>query len=159
MDKHDKLMMKLIFWCFIALLCATFMVTPVFASGQMSGATGDRLITAIIEVESGNNDSPEPGDKNKKDWAYGCMQIRQDCVTDVNQRFGTNYTSKDCHGNRELSVWIFRKYMEIYATEARLGRKPTDEDRARIWNGGPNGYKRSDTKSYWAKVQKALKKL
>lgn len=148
------------FWWFV-LLIVTLALTSriVFAGKQTPAPVSDKLIAAIMEVESGNNDSPEPGDKDKKDWAYGCMQVRQDCVTDVNRRFGTNYTSKDCHGNRELSVWIFRKYMEIYATEARLGRKPTDQDRARIWNGGPNGYKRPDTKSYWAKVQKALKKL
>ena len=31
-----------------------------------------------------------------------------------------------------------------------------DEDRARIWNGGPNGYKRASTLNYWAQVQQHL---
>ena len=55
------------------------------------------------------------------------------------------------------SLQVFRKYMARYATERRLGRKPTLEDKARIWNGGPNGYKRSATNGYWKKVLEALK--
>jgi hypothetical protein len=46
--------------------------------------------------------------------------------------------------------------MAIYAKPERLGRTVTDEDRARIWNGGPTGYKRKTTKGYWGKVQKHL---
>lgn len=156
-DKLDRMILQLVVWCFITLLCATFMVTPVFASGQIAGVTGDRLITALIVAESGGDDSPTPGDQDKKHWAYGCLQIRQPCVDDVNRVYGTKYKSKDCHGNRELSVWICQKYLEIYATEKLIGRKPTDEDRARIWNGGPTGYKKSSTKAYWIdKVKPAL---
>ena len=32
----------------------------------------------------------------------------------------------------------------------------TDEDRARIWNGGPNGYKKQATVKYWKKVKEHL---
>ena len=55
------------------------------------------------------------------------------------------------------SLRVFRRYMARYATERRLGRKPTLEDQARIWNGGPNGYKRAATHGYWNKVKEALK--
>ena len=47
-------------------------------------------------------------------------------------------------------------YMKRYATEARLGHAPTDEDMARIHNGGPNGYKNPATVAYWQRVQKYL---
>jgi hypothetical protein len=57
----------------------------------------------------------------------------------------------------EYSLRTFRRYMARYATERRLGRKPTLEDEARIWNGGPNGYKRAATKPYWNKTLEELK--
>ena len=46
--------------------------------------------------------------------------------------------------------------MERYATKIRLGHDPTDEDIARIHNGGPNGYKNPNTVQYWEKVKKYL---
>jgi hypothetical protein len=39
---------------------------------------------------------------------------------------------------------------------ARYGAK-TDEARARIWNGGPNGMNKASTKPYWLKVQRAMR--
>lgn len=116
----------------------------------------DRLVKALIVVESGGNDRAH-GDKHLKEQAYGCLQIRQPCVDDVNRRHGTKYRAEDCLGNRELSIWIFSRYMDIYATKARIGRQPTDQDRARIWNGGPSGWKRSSTIPYWNKVRRAMK--
>lgn len=99
----------------------------------------DSLINALIQVESSGNDRPSPGDKHLKNKAYGCLQIRQPYVDDVNKKYGTSYRAENCQGNRELSIWIFKRYMEMYATESRLGRKPTFEDIARIHNGGPSG--------------------
>ena len=49
-----------------------------------------------------------------------------------------------------------RRYMRRYATPARLGRPVTQEDVARIHNGGPNGYKNPATKQYWEKVKRYL---
>ena len=46
--------------------------------------------------------------------------------------------------------------MSRYATTARLGHVPTDEDLARIHNGGPNGFKNPATVAYWEKVKKYL---
>ena len=34
----------------------------------------------------------------------------------------------------------------------------TDEQRARIWNGGPRGMSKAATLPYWAKVQKELER-
>ena len=46
--------------------------------------------------------------------------------------------------------------MKRYATEARLGHKPTVQDIARIHNGGPNGYKLAATVGYWNLVKAEL---
>ena len=40
---------------------------------------------------------------------------------------------------------VMGSYMGRYATPERLGRQPTDEDIARIHNGGPNGYRLDST--------------
>lgn len=143
-------------WWVLLLLAVLVLISPVaLASEQATDSVSDHLITALIAVES-KGDDKAVGDKHLSQSAYGCLQIRQPCVDDVNRVYGTKYRAKDCLGNRALSVWICQKYLEIYATEKLIGRKPTDQDRARIWNGGPTGYKKSSTKAYWAKVKKAL---
>ncbi len=117
----------------------------------------DRLIAALIEVESNGNDHAI-GDKHMKDRAFGCLQLRKPCVDDVNQRLGTKYRPEDMLGNRSLSVQVCRTYLERYATQKALGREPSLEDMARIWNGGPGGCRKQSTLGYWSKVQKVLEK-
>ena len=120
-----------------------------------NGTDKKDLVSALIEVESQGNDNAI-GDHHLADKAYGCLQIRKPCVDDVNRAFGTSYKAQDMLGNRELSKTIFERYMSLYATEKAIGRAVTDEDRARIWNGGPTGWKRSSTLSYWSKVKALL---
>ena len=115
----------------------------------------EKLIAALIEVESHGNDHAI-GDKHMKDMAYGALQVRRACVDDVNRRFGTAYRSQDMLGNRSLSVWVCSKYISLYATRQALGREPSLEDMARIWNGGPSGWRKQSTLGYWSKVQKVL---
>jgi hypothetical protein len=114
-----------------------------------------RLLAALIRKESKGNDYAV-GDTDLDEWAYGCLQIRQPCVDDVNRHYGTNYRAENCLGNRRLSVEICQKYVAMYATQKKLGRAPTNEDVARIWNGGPKGWKHTSTRGYWATVQKYL---
>lgn len=132
-------------------LLSALLLVPTHCSAEPP--TG--LISALIKVESGGDDGAI-GDKQLKNKAYGCLQVRQPCVDDVNRVCGTNYRAEDCLDNRELSLWIYNRYMEIYATAERLGRDVTLEDKARIWNGGPNGHKKKSTKRYWTKVKKYL---
>lgn len=122
------------------------------------------LIDAIIEVESGGDDNAI-GDRNLQFSAYGCLQIRWPLVSDINRRYGTNYRARQCLGNRPLSIELFNKYMEMYATEKLLGRPVTDEDRARAWNGGiggmihrPNSNPKIEAQlqAYWKKVDSLL---
>tara|TARA_R100000278_G_scaffold57019_1_gene47012 strand:- start:115 stop:483 length:369 start_codon:yes stop_codon:yes gene_type:complete len=106
------------------------------------------LVLALIQVES-NNNNDAIGDCGK---AYGCLQIHQSYVTDVAKASGIPYVHEDAF-DREKSIDMFLIYMSIYATEARLGRKPTAQDMARIHNGGPDGWKKPHTIKYWKKVE------
>lgn len=115
----------------------------------------EELILALVIKESGG-DIHAVGDTHLKNKAYGPLQIRQPCVDDVNRLLKTNYRAEDCKGNMELSLRIFHAYTMHWASEKRLGRSPTLEDIARIWNGGPNGYKKSSTLEYWKDVERIL---
>jgi hypothetical protein len=56
----------------------------------------------------------------------------------------------------QVSVEVCREYLSIWCTEERLERPPTDEDYARIWVGGPQGYCRTSSLPYWARVRRYL---
>jgi hypothetical protein len=116
----------------------------------------DKLVRMAIMQESSGNDKAL-GDKHLTDKAYGPLQIRKPCLTDVNRRYGTKYRPEDMFGNRELSIWVFKKYIGMYATRKALGREPTMQDMARIWNGGPTGWKRESTLKYWSDIQRFSK--
>ena len=107
------------------------------------------LIHAIHMVETGGKLGPIRGDNGA---ALGPLQIHRGCWQDAN--IGGQYSQ--C-ADLEYSKRVFRAYMKRYATEKRLGRVPTFEDMARIWNGGPNGFKKSATVKYWNKVKCAMK--
>jgi len=117
----------------------------------------EKLVRALIVVESAGNNNAI-GDRHLAEKAYGCLQIRQPCLTDVNGRFGKSYRPEDCLGNRALSVWVCKSYIALYATPKRLGRMPTAENMARIWNGGPNGWKNPRTDKYWHKVLREIQR-
>lgn len=118
------------------------------------------LIDAIIEVES-QGDINAIGDTGLRYKAYGCMQVRQPAVDDVNKKFGTVYTAEACLGNKSLSIDIFNKYMECYP------KNITNEEKARAWNGGGNwklvynkkGWETysKNLDAYWKKVKALLK--
>ena len=110
----------------------------------------------IAQVESKGNVNSPRGDAGT---AYGILQIRQGCLTDVNRANGTNIKLTDLEGARELSYWVFAEYMKLYARTDRLGHEATLVDMGRIWNGGPNGYKRSATLHYADLVRAAEKRF
>lgn len=109
------------------------------------------LILALIQVESSGIDSAI-GD-NGASW--GCLQMQAAYVQDAADHANKNWTHKDAL-NRDKAISIFTAYMDRYATEKRLGRKPTAQDIARIHNGGPNGHLKVATEKYWVKVKAQL---
>lgn len=106
------------------------------------------LISALIAVESGGRDLAI-GDFGA---AIGPLQIHQSVVFDVNRISRTHFTHQEMT-NRAIAVQVARVYLNHYAK----GR--TDEEAARIWNGGPLGYKKSATIPYWKKVKNQMNKL
>jgi len=114
----------------------------------------DTLLDAIAWVES-RGDPRAIGDGGK---AVGMYQIWKVYVDDVNRIYGTNYTYQDRFDpikSREMT-WL---YISYYGRPERTGRPLNPETLARIHNGGPNGYKKQCTVTYWKKVQKAMKLL
>ena len=106
----------------------------------------------LIIVESGG-DASAIGDNGA---AVGCLQIHKIVVDDVNRVYDTSFVYADRY-DRAKSIELAKLYLKHYCTEKRLGRQPTVQDAARIWNGGPNGYKKKATLPYWRKVKQQIK--
>ena len=104
------------------------------------------LLSAIIYVESSNNDSAY----HKGEDAVGCLQIRQCMVNDVNRilkRQNSNLRfTYNSRWSRDSSIQMF----EIYCDHYNL---ISDEEIARCWNGGPRGINNPATVGYWEKVK------
>lgn len=111
----------------------------------------DRLIPALVKVES-NGNPRAVGDNGK---AYGILQIWDVVVDDVNRVYGTKFTHRDAFDPKKAEQ-MCRLYLSHYCSAKRLGRIPTYQDAARIWNGGPQGHTKTATLSYWERVRKAL---
>ena len=114
------------------------------------------FVLALIMQESGGNDHAI-GDHGA---SHGPLQIQKECIMDVNRyRKSKGWKQfkfpEDCYDRQKAEACLII-YTRIYANEKRVGRPPTLEDYARIWNGGPNGYKKQATLKYWDKLKKAL---
>ena len=107
------------------------------------------LLSAIIHVESSNNDSAH----HKGENAVGCLQIRQCMVDDVNRilrrQKSTKRYSYDDRWFRFKSIEMFDVYCKHYGLT-------TAEEIARCWNGGPRGMQNEMTAGYWEKVKNQL---
>ena len=123
------------------------LLTATAASAQVS----DRLLNAIEQVESHGNASAI-GDQGR---ALGSMQIWQAVITDANRIAHTSYSHADAF-DRTKARSIASIYLNYYGK--RIGHEPTNQDYARIWNGGPSGHRKSVTLGYWNKVKKELAK-
>jgi hypothetical protein len=106
------------------------------------------IIAILVSIESSGNDLAI-GDGGA---ARGPLQIHKSVVEDVNRISGKSFQWRRMT-NRAEATQVATIYLSHYATEARLGHKPTSEDVARIWNGGPNGYKRTATDGYARKFK------
>ena len=111
------------------------------------------VLAAIRTVES-NNSPDAVGDSGN---AIGVYQIWRSYHRDALEFSTIGGTYSDCF-NPDYADRVVRAYMKRYATEKRLGREVTQEDIARIHNGGPNGHKKKATLKYWEKVKKLLNK-
>jgi hypothetical protein len=112
-----------------------------------------KLVTAMIWIESSNNDSA----LNKRENAVGCLQIRQIMLHEVNRICNMTknglFFALDDRWSRDKSLHMFAIWQQYHHPSDSL------EKIARNWNGGPKGYASRKTNRYWKKVKKQLKKL
>jgi len=102
-------------------------------------------------VESGG-DASATGDGGK---AVGIAQIWPITVKDCNRIIGREeFTIAD-----RLSPERFKQMFFIYTKHyCKAAGGWTDERAARIWNGGPTGYKKQSTVKYWNNVKSYMEK-
>jgi hypothetical protein len=110
------------------------------------------ILSALISVESGGNDRAI-GDGGE---ARGALQIHREVVADVNRISGKRFDWVRMT-NRAEARQVAEIYLRHYATPQRLGRAVTPQDVARIWNGGPMGYKSKATLPYLKKFNSRIK--
>ena len=117
----------------------------------------DELVSAMIMVESGGNDSAI-GDRHLgSQYAVGALQIRPIMVKEVNRILklrGSDFRFelKDRY-DRDKSIDMFLIWYEFHHNDSNF------EAIARTWNGGTNGVKNPKTYNYWKKVQNELASL
>lgn len=134
---------------------------------MVEAADMDVIIKALINVES-HGDVNAIGDNGT---AWGCLQIRQMCLDDVNKfeaiharnekRKARVFTKKDCF-NRQTSIEIAKIYLTYWVKnyEKTTHKKATARVVALIWNAGPFKAKKiAWTQDYWARTVKELTKL
>ena len=117
------------------------------------------LLAVLIQVESGG-DINAVGDTHMQNKAYGILQVRQPCLTDVNRIADTDFTMREVRNSESLSRWVAVIYIRHYGKryERITGNQLTLEVGARIWNGGPNGWRKDSTDPYWRKVQNEIRR-
>jgi len=142
------------------------LITPSSEAGDVVQASSRLytffdLLDAIEQVESrGNPNAIGP------DGEVGSFQIKLIYLCDVNWIIGDGrYEHLDRLSpvlSREmvkiyLKYW-YRRHCDPPTLHIESGSIGVWEPYARIHNGGPNGYKKESTKSYWLKVKAELEK-
>ena len=128
------------------------------AAGQCVAAPGTALWSAQVAVESRGNARAYNG----RSGATGIVQIRMSALADVNRiarSMGLVVQYKpsdrlDPAKAREMWRLYLAYYGECYAEET--GRQPSYQVYARIWNGGPTGWRKRDTRGYWGRVRNLM---
>jgi hypothetical protein len=133
-------------------------VAAVVFSGGTGAESRNELWPAIVKVESGGN----PHAYNPNDGATGIVQIRSVCLEDVNRiarlrGLQVQYSESD-RFRPAAARHIWDLYLDYYGDQYQkeTGRSPTAEVYARIWNGGPSGWKKESTVEYWRRVRTAM---
>lgn len=102
-------------------------------------APGGRLLDAIREVESGGNDYAV-GDGGRSKGPYQCGRLAW----------------ADGGGNPDdydRLVWDRRECEKVMVRYWQRYGARTDEERARLWNGGPRWREKPATEEYWRRVR------
>lgn len=89
--------------------------------------------------------------------------VNRKVVADVNRALelaGEKYRFRwedrfDYAKSKSMAIIYLTYWGEKY--RLRYGKEPTAEVYARMWNGGPKGYLKRETKKYWYRVRSHLK--
>ena len=133
----------------ITLIVIGLLATLAAAVPPPSDYNTDRILDAIRQVETGGckNPSEAVGDGGK---AIGPFQIHkaywQDAVEHDPSIGGVYADCKNEAYARRIVIAYLSRYCKVW----------TDENVARIHNGGPSGHKRKGTVKYWNKVDNFL---
>ena len=118
-----------------------------------------RLIKAIEQKENPTRNIFAVGDPRMRFRAYGLLQIRAPYLRDVNRIAGSRLIRRVWHEksltlrdmkNPKKARWACRMYLSYYVElyHKETGRVATIAVCARIHNGGPDGWRKSDTFAY-----------
>lgn len=134
-------------WVVTVSLCGSVCLAQPSAKPKPAALT-DQLLDAIRFVESTDDPNVKDGDNGK---AIGPYQIWRAywvdaCAYDPSLRSGRY---EDCRDERYA-----RRVVIAYLS--RYGKGKNAQELSRIHNGGPSGHRKSATKKYWAKIQRAL---
>ena len=143
------------------ILLAFLMVSSVFGDTYSDGSPFKStkewhdFLSILIEVES-SGDLDALGDGGK---SYGVLQIGRLYLDDANRVGRTNFDYDRDLRNPRVAMRVTRTYMLHYGRvyTRKTGKPVTAEVYARLHNGGPDGYKKSATDKYWAKVKSVAK--
>lgn len=107
------------------------------------------IILALIVVESNGNNNAVGDNGN----AVGCLQIHKVFVDDVNRILGRKEFTYQDRKSKDKSIKMALVYLKYYGDvyQKKTGKKPTVDVLVRIFNGGPEGYKKQATKEYAGK--------
>lgn len=127
------------------------MTSPALAANSTK-VDRPELFNALRQVESGgqpNEGRDAVGDNGKALGPYQLHYIYWKDATDFDKSIGGKYEDvKD----KAYAEKVIKAYWKKYAP-----KDATDEDLARIHNGGPKGNKKTATDGYWKKVKSKLK--
>jgi len=92
------------------------------------------------------------GDKGQ---AIGPLQIHRQLVDDVNRIIGQRRFNYQDRWSLEKSQEMFEIYSSYYGQRyiQTTGQKPTTRTYVRMWNGGPDGWRKNSTLAHWARAK------
>lgn len=123
-----------------------------------SFATDLNKVYEVIKHVESNHRVAVVGDGGR---AYGIVQIHKICVKDINRIYGTSYTHQQAFDEetaKEMFMLYIRAGIKLY--KKRFNKPPTEEEIARMWNGGIySGYHRESTVDYYKRYKYYKNKL
>jgi hypothetical protein len=116
-------------------------------SVSVSAGPSQALLNCICQVESGCK--PIGCEMDVGSLSCGYFQIKSPYYQDCGSPGSGWQTCSDDHSCAQTCVI---NYLNRYGTYCSGSSSPTDEDYARIHNGGPLGCRNSGTLGYWDRV-------